>query len=958
MRLESLESRRLRTSLPYSYWPSSSPIDDAVTIKVGEEARIDLLRKADSWNRADAGERSIDSVGDPLHGSHQLLADGRTLIYTPDEGFTGVDQFTYVGIDPNGANYEGSVAINVADPIVAIPDWFHVDQGQSDIVLDVTANDGPNIDPGYFYHGGYYRESDSSPDISAALKIKSVETPSAGGSITISDGGSVLNYTPADGFSGLETLTYTVQDSDGFTATTFVDIRVSPNGQYDTSGWSEWWKHQIIASSLNSNFGFGQVAGERGYVHYDVLVDDNVVDFADGLILRDAPQFSMLADSHISSTNVQVSGVDQGDLVKTDGRFIYVIRNRVDSTPAQLMIFDAEDPNSLPLVSKINIEGDPQELLLLGDTVVLVSQDDDVRVVTLDITDRASPILQGSSAIPGTFRESRLIDGVVQVFVNLPSNHYAVSPESICADGTEICFVETRQQLLDRILGDESLRQAPAITDFDSDSNISSTSSLQPHIQLIGSNSLLVGAIFDGPSRSGLVLGSADRATVYVSGQNVVVFGDAASTAFTPWSSSWMGPSVSTLVHQFQLGDDGLAWVAQGEIDGHLLNSFSVGDHDGYFYAAIGRADQSNEVVVLQQEGNQLAVIGQTEPLAQGERIYSARFVEDRAYVVTFRQIDPLFVIDLSNPEDPVVTGELKMPGYSQYLHPMGDTHLIGVGRETNDWGRVLGMEVSLFDVSDPTNPIVDDKLPLGGVASPLAYGRTNLSDHRAFSYFDSHQILALPISVEAWRSQGESSVLLLRIDPESGISEVGKIEFDDSRVLRTFRIGDVIYSLSDTEIQAHDLNDPSTPLIRRSLIDSETSSQPTEPDPTNDPTVSTAPVSTVTAAADDPMDVSGDGNITLVDALMVINRLIERTETANLTTDAREYDVNGDDAITANDALILINFVNDEHPRGQAIAELLAEDDDRRSSDDEDLRWAIDDAQWSIDPERTDMLS
>jgi hypothetical protein len=114
----------------------------------------------------------------------------------------------------------------------------------------------------------------------------------------------------------------------------------------------------------------------------------------------------------------------------------------------------------------------------------------------------------------------------------------------------------------------------------------------------------------------------------------------------------------------------------------------------------------------------------------------------------------------------------------------------------------------------------------------------------------------------------------------------------------------------------------------------------------------------TVTAAADDPMDVSGDGRVTLVDALMVINRLMERTETANLTMDAREYDVNGDDAITANDALILINFVNTEQARGQAIAELLSEEDDRRSSDDADLRWAIDDAQWSIDPESSDMLS
>jgi hypothetical protein len=146
-------------------------------------------------------------------------------------------------------------------------------------------------------------------------------------------------------------------------------------------------------------------------------------------------------------------------------------------------------------------------------------------------------------------------------------------------------------------------------------------------------------------------------------------------------------------------------------------------------------------VTVLKETGNAMARIGQVGGLGQGERIYAVRFLGDRGYVVTFRRIDPLYVLDLSDPANPMVTGQLKIPGYSAYLHPMSGDLLIGVGQDATPEGRVTGTQVSLFDVADPTSPKRLQQLTLGAGWSEAE------SDHHAFLFWARTGLLVIPVT-------------------------------------------------------------------------------------------------------------------------------------------------------------------------------------------------------------------
>jgi uncharacterized secreted protein with C-terminal beta-propeller domain len=220
---------------------------------------------------------------------------------------------------------------------------------------------------------------------------------------------------------------------------------------------------------------------------------------------------------------------------------------------------------------------------------------------------------------------------------------------------------------------------------------------------------------------------------------------------------------------------------------------------------------------VLRDHGGNLSLVGAVDRLAPGERIYSARFVGDRAYVSTFRQIDPFFVIDLSEPSAPRVEGELKVPGFSSYLQPLDDTHVLGIGRDVDpDTGRVLGVQVSLFDVSNPTTPVraAVHTFPGDGWES----WSEALFDHRAVSWFPERGILALPGA--RFTADGTTdSLWVLRVDlgPAAGFTVLGEV-FHESAVRRSVRIGDILYSISTGEVQAHPVADPSRVVARARL--------------------------------------------------------------------------------------------------------------------------------------------
>ena len=177
----------------------------------------------------------------------------------------------------------------------------------------------------------------------------------------------------------------------------------------------------------------------------------------------------------------------------------------------------------------------------------------------------------------------------------------------------------------------------------------------------------------------------------------------------------------STHVHKFDISSLQAGYKGSGVVDGLILNTFSVDEYKGYLrvattvteveeekagdFSSVTR-DTVNKVSILKSVNNSLELLSETPNLARGERIYSVRFMGDKAYVVTFKQVDPLFSIDLADPTKPKITGELKIPGFSSYMHPVADGYLLTIGRDVNSsTARVRGLKLSVFDVSDMKEP-------------------------------------------------------------------------------------------------------------------------------------------------------------------------------------------------------------------------------------------------------------
>jgi uncharacterized secreted protein with C-terminal beta-propeller domain len=296
----------------------------------------------------------------------------------------------------------------------------------------------------------------------------------------------------------------------------------------------------------------------------------------------------------------------------------------------------------------------------------------------------------------------------------------------------------------------------------------------------------------------------------------------------------------TTVVHTIAFADGRLNYVAAGEVSGHLLNQFSMDEDKGFFRMATTRGQswvmpfpiiaerfmmpaeetrQSyNNVYVLDEDMN---TVGSVENLAAGERIYSVRFMGDRGYVVTFKQTDPLFVLDLANPQSPTVLGQVKLPGFSNYLHPFNETVLIGIGKEATDKGdlgvELGGVKISLFDVSDPATPKEITSLVLGGRGSDSIA----MYDHKAVLFSADKQLLSIPVTLTRVGSSDYTpdfqGALVMRVTASS-LVERGRISHLASsarkaqgygsfeQIQRTLYIGDYLYSLSQAQIQIHDL--------------------------------------------------------------------------------------------------------------------------------------------------------
>jgi hypothetical protein len=267
--------------------------------------------------------------------------------------------------------------------------------------------------------------------------------------------------------------------------------------------------------------------------------------------------------------------------------------------------------------------------------------------------------------------------------------------------------------------------------------------------------------------------------------------------------------SVTTEVHQFDLDGPDVTYRASGSVPGRLLNQWALSEHDGHLRIATtedemtaGEASHSS-VRILRERDGELREIGHVGDLGRGERIFAVRYVGDVAFVVTFRQVDPLYTVDLSDPTDPKVLGELKVPGYSAYLHPIDDDHILGVGQDADADGRTTGVQVSLFDVADLERPQRVAQLSLGrDTTTSVEF------DHRAFVYWPAEQLAVLP--VEAW-TQGKTGAAVLTIDLQDGLAERGIVEHAPRQgahlpVQRAFVVDDRLITVSPADVQISEL--------------------------------------------------------------------------------------------------------------------------------------------------------
>jgi uncharacterized secreted protein with C-terminal beta-propeller domain len=314
----------------------------------------------------------------------------------------------------------------------------------------------------------------------------------------------------------------------------------------------------------------------------------------------------------------------------------------------------------------------------------------------------------------------------------------------------------------------------------------------------------------------------ADGSTVYASADGIYV---ATQTLHPPNDGivdsigRFIGPDSTTVpvepagdtqIHRFATSDaGGTAYASSGEVPGRLLGQFAMSEEDGVLRVASttgdtwtdGPGESESMITTLGESDGRLEKIGQVGGLGRGEEIYAVRFIGDRGYVVTFEQTDPLYTVDLSDPENPETTGALKIPGYSAYLHPVADGRLLGIGQSGTDSGTITGAQASLFDVADPGHPERLDALDL----SDGRYGSASTEwDHHAFLYSPQHSMAVVP--VQSYGRDGLRGAIAMSVDPDDGLAEIARLE-DEGQIERTLVSGDnlVTVSTKGVEVRAID---------------------------------------------------------------------------------------------------------------------------------------------------------
>ena len=515
-----------------------------------------------------------------------------------------------------------------------------------------------------------------------------------------------------------------------------------------------------------------------------------------------------------SGTNVQEAGVDEPDTVKTAGGRIFAVAG------SSVHALDAEDPR---LLGSLELEGWGHELLLSGDRLLVISQAeplgsssraaisparglDSVTVLTeVDVSDPAAMKILRTERIRGTHVSSRLTGHSARVVVW--SRPRAVLESAF---RSRLRGWLPRRVLRTRGGSGPRFRRAARCGRV-----------LRP-AQFSGTDTLTVLTVDLAKG-----LPAVDSDVILSAGQIAYASKDSLYVATPRWTPEPSGAErpperASTLIHRFDISDPGsTSYRASGSVPGYLLNQFSMSEHQGVLRVASteeppwweGATDQLSEsrVTTLEARGGALVELGHAGGLGKGERIYAVRFAGDAGYVVTFRQIDPLYTIDLSRPAAPRVAGELKILGYSAYLHPIGDDLLLGVGQDASERGALRGTQLSLFDVSDLARP---RRLHQRRVAE--ASSSTAEYDHHAFLWWAPAKLAVVPVQSLDYMGGADAftGAIGFSVDRRAGISEAGRASHDADAerfpwpIERTFVASGKLFTLSQLGLAHNSLAD------------------------------------------------------------------------------------------------------------------------------------------------------
>lgn len=522
-----------------------------------------------------------------------------------------------------------------------------------------------------------------------------------------------------------------------------------------------------------------------------------------------------------SGTNNQVAGVEEADIVKTDGRFIYA------ALGGEMLVIDA-DPASLAVLSRTPLPGHATGLFVGDGRVTVVSNEWSwpafPEPVAMSVGLAAASPAVTSVAEPLTTAVGLMPISSGQVVVSVFGLADPAAPtlvEQTSLQGTLVAARAIGENVYLVLDNGDVLRAAAAggpLPDFLAAASV--------HVSAGGSDGglITVARLSTVDERPGI-----DSAAVMVGmGHTVYASADAVYVAGASWDSA-TGPL--TTLTAFSLGA-AIEHLATGSVPGFVPNQFAMDEAaDGTFRIATqtgwwGRSAASS-VHVLGRAGKSFVTLGSVTGIAPGEDLKAARFIGDQAFLVTFEQVDPLFVIDLADPRNPRITGELKIPGFSSYLHPMGEGRLFGIGQgDTPNTAKL-----SLFDVSDPAAPAELDAVTLGG---PGGWTSSDAAwDHHAFSWFPAQGLLAVPVTEMNWSQEpvliaGEP-VPVSSIDPFSFVVRVFAVDRDagfahafdvrhDSPVLRSLRIADRLYTVSGTAVIVHQLGGSNERLGRLAI--------------------------------------------------------------------------------------------------------------------------------------------